>query len=95
MENTRKPEIKIITDGKKSEIFVDGKKLEGVIGYKVVHSTKDEHALPRLQIDLRATNVTLDADMIPALPEPFSSFYVSKHKLIESGVVTQEQIELM
>ena len=62
MENTRKPQILIQTDGiQNTKVFVDGKELTGVAGIRFSQSYKENKGLPVLQIDLKATNVTLDA----------------------------------
>lgn len=87
MKNERKPEIIIKTNGiTGTEIFIDGKKLEGVTGYRFSQSHNDNHGLPRLQIDLKATNVTLETSVIPELPEPFNRFYtISSDQSSSSG----------
>lgn len=91
--NLRKPEIIIKTDGiTGTKIFVDGKKLEGVVGFRFTQSYKDNNGLPVLQIDLKATNVTLDAKMIPTLPEPFKGRYLSISSLINSGILSPEMV---
>lgn len=73
-----KPEIRIKTDGiTGTKIFVDGKELEGVIGFEFKQSYRKKQGIPVLQIEMKATNVTLDSKLIPKLPEPFSSFYTS------------------
>lgn len=78
MKNTRKPQILIQTDGiQNTKVFVDGKELTGVAGIKFSQNYKENKGLPVLQIDLKATNVTLDAKMLPALPEPYNGQYIS------------------
>jgi hypothetical protein len=69
------PKIVIKTNGVKAEIIIDGKKLEGVRGYKLVH---DAPGLPQLQINLKATDVTVETEAIPILPAPYDSFYVPR-----------------
>jgi hypothetical protein len=73
--NTRKPEIVIRTNGLKPEITIDGKKLEGVIGYKFSQDWREGGGVPRLQIEMKATNVTLETSVLPELPEPFKKIY--------------------
>lgn len=61
MENIRKPQILIQTDGiTNTKIFIDGKELPGVAGVRFSQSYKENKGLPVLQIELKATNVTLD-----------------------------------
>ena len=70
MENTRKPQILIQTDGiQNTKVFVDGKELTGVAGIRFSQSYKENKGLPVLQIDLKATNITLDTKVLPALPD--------------------------
>lgn len=85
MENIRKPQILIQTDGiTNTKIFIDGKELPGVAGVRFSQSYKENKGLPVLQIELKATNVTLDAKMLPALPEPYKGQYISISKLLAS-----------
>lgn len=73
MESIRKPQILIQTDGiTNTKILIDGKELPGVAGVRFSQNYKENKGLPVLQIDLKATNVTLDAKMLPALPEPYN-----------------------
>lgn len=82
-ENKRKPEILIQTDGiTKTKVIIDGKELESVTGVRFSQSYKENSGLPILQIDMKATNVTLDAKMLPALPEPFSHHFVPVNKIM-------------
>lgn len=91
MRQTRKPQIVIKTDGiMNTKVLVDGKELEGVAGIRFSQSYKENAGLPMLQIDLKATNVTLDAKMLPALPEPFRNQYLPIGKLLD--VVPKEKM---
>lgn len=66
------PHIVIKTNWAKTEIFVDGKKMEGVRG---ISFSKDRLKMPVLSIDLLAADVTIDSYLIPELPEVFRGFY--------------------
>ena len=93
MKNERKPEITIRTNGiTGTEILVDGKRLGGVTGFRFSQSYKENSGLPILQIDLKATNVSLDAQMVPALPAPFNGHYISIGSLLRSGRMTKEDL---
>lgn len=70
------PKIIIKTNGVKAEITIDGKKIRGVRGYQLIH---DAPGLPRLQLSLKATDITVETDVIPMLPAPYDSFYVPKN----------------
>lgn len=87
-----RPSILIKTDGMKSEVFVDGKKIEGVIALRFFHDNRENRGTPILQIDLFASNVTLDAEMLPALPEPFNGFYLPISRLVESENIPKKEI---
>lgn len=93
MKNERKPEITIRTNGiTGTEIFVDGKKLDGVTGFRFSQSYRKNSGLPILQIDLKATNVSLDTQILPALPTPFKSHYISIDSLLRYGKMTKEEL---
>lgn len=72
------PHIKITTGNNccSTEIFIDGKKVKGV---RKVSFCKTAGTLPILQLDLLATDMEIDAAMIPALPEIFKPFYVERN----------------
>lgn len=93
MENTRKPQILIQTDGiQNTKVFVDGKELTDVAGIRFSQSYKENKGLPVLQIDLKATNITLEAKVLPALPEPYKGQYISVSKLIASNVIPKDKV---
>ena len=98
MENIRKPQILIQTDGiTNTKILIDGKELPVVAGVRFSQSYKENKGLPVLQIELKATNVTLDAKMLPALPEPYKGQYISISKLLHGSFAVcnrKGQIEL-
>ena len=59
MENSR---IEIKTDGAFSQIFIDGKKLNGVRNYKLEHAAGKA---PTLTLDLNAFDLTVDPPQFP------------------------------
>lgn len=71
-EKTVPPHIVIKTNWAKTEIFVDGKKLENV---RKISFSKDRLKMPVLSIDLLAADVTIDSEVIPELPEVFRDYY--------------------
>lgn len=80
-----KPQILITTDGiTNTKVFVDGKELKGVTGIRFSQNYKENHGLPILQLDLKATNVTLDTKMLPTLPEPYKNHYISVSELADA-----------
>lgn len=86
METKRAPQIIIKTNGTFSEIYVDGVKMEGVVGCRFLHNKRDGH-LPILEIELNATNVTLDAQMLPALPKLYAGGYLPIAELLNSDKI--------
>ncbi len=84
----KRPNIVIKTNGIHAKLYLNGKELLYVRGYSITH---DAANLPVLQISLTATDVTLEGDMLPALPEPYKDYYVSKEFLVASGILTEEQ----
>ena len=93
MENTRKPQILIQTDGiQNTKVFVDGKELTDVAGIRFSQSYKENKGLTVLQIDLKATNITLDTKVLPALPEPYKGQYISVSSLIASDVIPKDKM---
>lgn len=58
MENSR---IEIKTDGTSSQIFIDGRKLNGVRNYKLEHVAGKA---PTLTLDLNAFDLTVDGQML-------------------------------
>ena len=58
MENSR---IEIKTDGAFSQIFIDGRKLNGVRNYKLEHAAGKA---PTLTLDLNAFDVSVDGQML-------------------------------
>ncbi len=91
-KETENPNILIVTDGiTNTKIMIDGKELKGVSGIRFSQSYKENHGLPILQIDLKATNVTLDVKALPALPEPFTDHYISVQKVFSSETLSKDQ----
>lgn len=84
------PEIVIkTTGGCHAEVYVDGRKLEGVKGYSLTHKAGE---LPQLLLDMKATGVTVETSILPGLPAPYDSFYVSKQSLEERGFIKDGEL---
>lgn len=92
-KKTYTPQVKITTDGITStKVFIDDKELKGVAGVYFSQSYNENQGLPNLCIALKATNVTLDAKMLPALPEPFNHHYIPIGKLMSSKQIPKEEV---
>lgn len=72
-------------------MFVDGEELENVTGVRFSQSYEENGGLPVLQIDMKATNVALDAKMLPALPEPFCHHYIPLNRILESEQLSNDE----
>ena len=73
----RIPKIKIETTGIITRIFVDGQELKGVRAIEFKHSA-DTNRNPVLSIDLIASDMEIDAVLVPELPEIYKPFYKEK-----------------
>lgn len=67
--------ILIKTSGIKTELFIDGKKVNKV--RKIAFEKKAGEA-PVVCVDLVATDMEIDGELIPELPEVFKPFYTLK-----------------
>ena len=68
-------QIKGSIDGQ-AEIYIDGRLVRGVKGYKIEHNSSDKR-LPLLTIQVQC-NLDMDSGAIPLLPEPWCWFYEPK-----------------
>lgn len=92
-KKTYTPQVKITTDDiTNTKVFIDDKELKGVAGVYFSQSYNENQGLPNLCIALKATNVTLDAKILPALPEPFNQHYIPIGKLMSSEQITKEKV---
>lgn len=68
--------VAIKTDGATAAVYLDGKKIDGLIGYEIIHDrTKSQVPVIRLNIQ---ENLNIETGMIPELPEPWKHCYVLK-----------------
>ena len=65
------PKIEIKTDGTKTVVKINGEKINKVRGVLFKQEPGD---VPVVQIDILAVYMTIDADVIPALPDVFKPF---------------------
>ncbi len=56
-----------------AEIYIDGKRVHGVIGYSVEHNSSDKRT-PILNLQVQC-DLEMDSGAIPLLPEPWCWFY--------------------
>ena len=74
------PKIEIKTDGIKTVVKINGEEINKVRGVLFKQEPGD---VPIVQIDILAVDMTIDADMIPALPDVFKPFYELKEQCDE------------
>lgn len=65
--------VTIKTEGTDAIVYLDGVKVNGLIGYEIVHDrTKSQMPVIRLNIQ---SELNIETGMIPELPEPWSLCY--------------------
>lgn len=83
------PKIMIKTQGGTvSRVFVNGSELEGVKGYQLTHRAGQ---IPQLSLDMKATDLTVEEEALPALPHPYKGHYVLVADLIKAGIMDKEK----
>lgn len=68
-------EIKEAIDGR-ARIYIDGKLVPGVIGYKIEQNSQDKR-IPLLELQVQCT-FDMKSGAVPLLPEPWTWFYAPK-----------------
>ncbi len=65
--------VRIVSEGATAKVYLDGKKVNGLIGYEIVHDrTKAQTPIIRLNIQ---SQLDIETGMLPELPEPWSLCY--------------------
>lgn len=85
------PQIMIQNKGSFTKVFVDGKELNGVKSVSFLHNSQENNRIPILKIELLAEQICLDTAQIFDLPDVYHPFYVSSSKLIQLGILTEDQ----
>lgn len=75
-------QIRGSTDGR-AKIYIDGKLVSGIIGYKIEHNSSDKR-VPMLTLQIQC-NLEMDTGAIPLLPEPWRWFYEPKKPYFVDG----------
>ena len=86
------PQVVIQNKGRVTKVFVDGEELKGVKSVKFSHCARDTEP-PVVNIELLAEQLRLETAQIFALPEVYRPYYVSSDKLVELGILTQNQLD--
>lgn len=74
------PKIEIKTGGTKTVVKINGEEINKVRGVLFKQEPGD---VPIVQIDILAVDMTIDADVIPVLPDVFKPFYELKEQCDE------------
>ncbi|MCI9059042.1 MAG: hypothetical protein HFH52_04585 [Lachnospiraceae bacterium] len=86
------PTIDIKNNGTLTKVFIDGKEVEGVVGITFSHSIYQNNHIPVVRLELMADKVHIGTHKVFDLPEIYHPFYVSSGKLVEAGVLTNDQL---
>ena len=81
-ENVPTAKVKIISEGGNAVVFLDGVKVNGVIGYEVIHD-RTKTQIPVLRLNIQS-ELDIETGVIPELPEPWNLFYVLKSSVSDS-----------
>lgn len=84
------PSVRIENRGALTKVYVDGEELHGVKSIEFLHD-KTVKSFPILKIELLAESISIDTNMVFELPEFYHPFYVASDKLIEAGILTNDQ----
>lgn len=72
-------DVRIESNGVAGKVLIDGKEVPGVHSFSVSGSAG---TVPVLQLNVLASTLTYDgAGVLPALPEPWSHFYILREPL--------------
>lgn len=71
-KSTHIPNVIIKTNGIIGEVYVDGVQVKGVKEYRLIHKGGNS---PQLQLDIMATNITVETSVVPELPDIYKPFY--------------------
>ena len=81
-ENVPTAKVKIISEGGNAVVFLDGVKVNGVIGYEVIHD-RTKTQIPVLRLNIQS-ELDIETGVIPELPEPWNLCYVLKSSASDS-----------
>lgn len=70
------PKIQIKTDGCKASVLLDGKDISS--GITEINFSLDASHIPTINFKFLATNMEIDTELVPELPECLEPFYKLK-----------------
>lgn len=89
------PTIAIKNEGTLTKVFIDGKEVEGVVSVTFSHSIYQNNHIPVVKLELMADKVHIGTHQVFDLPEIYHPFYVSSGKLVEAGILTEDQLNAL
>lgn len=70
-------QVAIKTEGANAVVYLDGKKVNGLIGYEIIHD-RTKSQVPTIRLNIQA-ELDIETGMVPELPEPWKYCYVLKN----------------
>ena len=95
MEKLHLPTIHIENTGSLTKVFLNCEEIEGVVSIAFSHSVYEHKSFPTVRIELMADKVHIGTHQIFALPDIYHPYYVSSYKMVEAGVLTEDQLNAL
>lgn len=92
MEKPQYPVIHIENTGSLTKVLLNGEEIEGVVSIAFSHSVREHKSFPTVKLELLAEKVHIGTHQVFDLPDIYHPFYVSSEKLIEAGILTNDQL---
>lgn len=87
MESDGLPRVEIRSEGDGTEVYIDGKRLNGVLSFSLEHDPMKNLA-PVLSLRMECCKFDVSLGAVPLLPEPWKWFYEPKFE----GLTDEETI---
>lgn len=75
--------VRIVSGQTNAMVYLNGKKVDGLIGYKIVHD-RSKSQIPIIHLNIQS-KLDIETGMIPEIPEPWSYYYTLNSKLREKS----------
>lgn len=77
--------VKIISEGACATVYLDGKRVNGLIGYEIVHD-RTKTQVPIIRLNVQA-DLNIETGMLPELPEPWKHCYSLNNQTSQDNCV--------
>ncbi len=84
-------QVAIKTEGANAAVYLDGKKVNGLIGYEIIHD-RTKSQVPVIRLNIQA-NLDIETGMIPELPEPWKYCYVLKDENDDAQILKEAPLK--